>query len=63
MFISILSSDPDIKELPFGKKVDQFFKDLKPSLEIIEAKMDEVNLLFEKTCDYYMIEKDDEKRK
>lgn len=63
IFKKVKLDDPDVVLTPFGKKTEEFLQDIEPQVNESLEKMSEVHKEYEKTCDFFMLDKADERRK
>ena len=61
-FESLKKADPAITGVAFGQKVPTFLKGAQGKVNEVLNKQGQVREAYGKTCDYFMLEKDDEKR-
>ena len=62
LFKKIKSDDPEIVETTFGKKGEEFFEEMKPEVDAAVDIMSQVHHKFEEVCNFYMLDKNDERR-
>ena len=63
LYEKVKADDPDISLAPFGKKTEEFFEEIEAQVKDTSETMDQVHQEFVKSCDFFMLEKNDERRK
>lgn len=54
--------DQELEETQFGKKTDDFLQEIEPQVQESVETMKQIHEEFEKTCDFFMLDKGDERR-
>lgn len=62
LFDKVKSDDPEIIETPFGKNIEEFFQEIDPQVNEAVETMSQLQSEFEQVCDYFMLDKSDERR-
>lgn len=63
LYERVRADDPDITLAPFGKKTEEFLEDIEAQVKETSETMDQVQEQYVKSCDFFMLDKSDERRK
>lgn len=62
LYKKVKLDDQEIEETPFGKKTDELLQEFEPQVSEAVESMTQVHEEFEHICDFYMLDKKDERR-